>query len=69
MDGTRKYHPGWDILGQQQHARDVHSDRWILSPKYKLLMIEPTDSKLNKNECLSEDILIPLRRNKIAVGG
>ena len=58
------------ILGEiTQTQNDVHSDKWILSQKYKIYMIEPTHLMLNKKECLSEDILLPSRWNKASMGG
>ena len=41
----------------------IVTDKWILSQKFRISMIYPTDiMKLNKKEGPTDDVLIPIRR-------
>jgi hypothetical protein len=54
-----------------QTKKDMLTDKWILTKKYRIPRIQLTDHKMfNKQEGLSEDASIPFRRrNKIITVG
>jgi hypothetical protein len=70
MNRTWKHHPVWGNPDPKGHAWYGLTDKWILAKKYRIPLIQSTDSKkLNKKECLSEDASVSLRRrNKIVTG-
>jgi hypothetical protein len=73
MDETRKYHAerGNPNPKGYVHAWYVLIDKWALTQKYRIPMIQLTDlMKINKKKDSSVDIYIPLRMgNKIIMGG
>ena len=69
MNGTRKYHPEWGKSDLKVHAWYVFTNKWILAKKYRIPRIQSTDlKKLNSSKGPSEDISIPLGREKRSQG-
>jgi hypothetical protein len=55
MDGTRKYHPESSNPDPQGHAWYVLTNKWILTIKYRIPVVQSTDSKKLNKEGPSKD--------------
>jgi hypothetical protein len=68
MDGARKYHPEWGNPDPKGHAWYVLTNKWILTKKYRIPRIQPTElKKVNKLNCPSEGTSVSLGRERKAI--
>jgi hypothetical protein len=69
MNGTRKYHPELGNSYPKGCSWYVFTNKWILAiKKYTIPKIQSTElKKANELKCPSEDVSIPLGRERKAI--